>query len=239
MPKAAHDELEDFLRKSMTRFVLRNITTEAEDDQLHVGSSTDIKLPYRATTAQVGRKAPAFAKQPDAFIRLKDNGESVFPRVIFEVGFSQTYEEVMDDGRQWLVRSEGEIPLVVLIFIEEHPIPARPAVADVDMDGNDQNSDDSADSDVAMYRRLRLSCNVDDHVGPLSAFAELFRLGPAGVFRVGARIVSPHPSFCPAVLIGIEYHLPTGHHSPCPSGPYPAEYHGSLARCGGWSRAGL
>lgn len=192
MPKAAHDELEDFIHKSMSRFYRRNIITEAEEDQLHIGSSRDMPLPGRSSTAKLGRKAPAFAKQPDAFIGLKDNGETIFPRVVFEVAFSQSYDEVLDDVKQWLVRSEGGIPLVVLLYIEEHPIPAGAAADDHDDNkDDDQHSDDSVDSDVAMYQRLRNSCNVDHLVGPLSAFAELYRIGPAGVYRVGERIVSP------------------------------------------------
>lgn len=200
MPKAVHGELEDFVCKSMSRFCRRNIITEAEEDQLQIGFSKDMPLPGRASTVKLGRKAPAFAKQPDAFIGLKDNGETIFPRVVFEVAFSQSYDEVLDDVKQWLVRSEGGIPLVVLLYIEEHPIPASTAVHDDgDDDNDDQESDDSVDSDVAMYKRLRDSCNVDHLVGPLSAFAELYRIGPAGVYRVGTRIVSP--PFPPRIFV--------------------------------------
>lgn len=201
MPKAAHDELEDFIHKSMSRFYRRNIITESEEDQLHIGSSRDMPLPGRASTATLGRKAPAFAKQPDAFIGLKDNGETIFPRVVFEVAFSQTYDEVLDDVKQWLVRSEGGIPLVVLVYIEEHPIPASAAAHDGDNDDDetDQQSDNSVDSDVAMYQRLRNSCKVDHLVGPLSAFVEVYRIGPAGVYRVGARIVSLY--FPPCIFV--------------------------------------
>lgn len=88
MQKSPHNPLEDFLTKRMSHFARRNVITEAEDDELQLGFGTDMILPYQATTAQHGRKAPAFAKQPDAFFALNDNGESVFPRVVFEVGFS-------------------------------------------------------------------------------------------------------------------------------------------------------
>lgn len=193
MPKAAHNEFENFFTKSMIR--IGRQLTDAELDQLQFGYGRDHNLPFHATTPQLGRKAPAVAKQPDTFIALHNDGRILFPRVVFEVGFSQSYAEVLDDVHQWLVRSEGRIPLAVLIFIEEHEILAAP-----DGEENDQHSDDSEDSDVAMYERLRDSCDVDRYVGPLSGFAELYRLGPAGVYRVGARIVSPHPlsTPCPA-----------------------------------------
>lgn len=185
MPKAAHNEFEDFFTKSMIR-ISRNVITEAELDQLHFGFGTDHNLPFHATTPHLGRKATAFAKQPDAFIGLNDDGTILFPRVVFEVGFSQSYAEVLDDVHQWLVRSEGRILVAVLIYIEEHEIAAPP-----DGEVDDQHSDDSEASNVAMYERLRDSCDVDRYVGPLSGFAELYRLGPAGVYRDGGRIVSP------------------------------------------------
>ncbi|KAL0638039.1 hypothetical protein Q9L58_002975 [Maublancomyces gigas] len=194
VPEAAHTELEDFLTTTLMDLRHANIITKAEQEQLHIGFSREFSLPYRETT----RKAPAFAKQPDAFIGLKDRSKCFFPRVIFEVDFSQSYEEVLDDTRQWLVRSAGGVRLVVLIYIEEHPIPALR-----DDDDDDQHSDDSTDSDVAMYQRFYNSCNVDNHVGPLSAFAELYRLGGAGIYRVGARIniISP-PSVSPPAPAG-------------------------------------
>lgn len=223
MPKAGHDEFEDFFTKTMIR-VSRNVITEAELDQLHFGFGRNLNLPFHTTTAHVGRKAPAFAKQPDAFIGLNDDGRVLFPRVVFEVGFSQSYTELLDDVHQWLVRSEGRIPLVVLIHIEEHDITAPP-----DSEDEDQHSDDSEASDVAMYERLRSSCDVDRYVGPLSGFAELYRLGTMGVYRVGARIVSRSSLSHRVTLTSVEYHLVPRHHSPCARGPYPAVDHGPAA----------
>ncbi|KAL0630602.1 hypothetical protein Q9L58_010549 [Maublancomyces gigas] len=152
MPKAGHNALEGFLNKRMIHFALRKIITEEETDQIQLGFGTDMILPYHTTTRQLGRKAPAIAKQPDAFFAIDDNGKSVFPRVVFEVRFSQSYAEVLDDVHQWLVHSEGRIPLVVLIYIEEHPIADCP-------DDAEPQSDDSADSNASMYQRLRDSCH--------------------------------------------------------------------------------
>lgn len=190
MPKAVHNALEGFLFKVMTRLRCQNVITEAEEDQLEFGFGTDINLLYRDTTAQLGRKAPATAKQPDASISLFSGVGSQVPRVVFEVGFSQSYDQVFNDVRQWLERSEGAIPVAILIFIEEHPI-ASPSDDNTDDDDNAQHSDDSEASNMSLYRRLSSSCDVDQYVGPISAFAELFRISPAGVYRDGARTVSP------------------------------------------------
>lgn len=201
MPAGAHNELEYFIHSCLTLLLYHRFIDLAEYKQIDVGWSSAFILPGRATTPQIGRKPPAVAKVPDCYIGLRDKGESWFPRVVFEVGFSQSYEEVRDDAYQWLVRSDGGIPLVVLIKIEEHPIPAPPP-------DDDPQSDDSADSDVAIYRRLRAACDVDSLVGPISAFAELYRYGPAGVYLDGDRIVStPPPSFaCSADTSRISSH---------------------------------
>lgn len=50
-------------------------------------------------------------KQADAaisFINEQDPGKSDrFPRIVFEVAFSQSYETLLEDARHWLVRSSG------------------------------------------------------------------------------------------------------------------------------------
>lgn len=41
------------------------------------------------------------------------------PRVVFEVGFSETYDDLLNGTRQWLEWSGGLFKLVVLINIDE------------------------------------------------------------------------------------------------------------------------
>lgn len=136
MPKGARDELLNFLSNSITRPCLRKTITEAEYEQIHLGFSRDISLPFRAAARRLGRGAPALAKQPDAFLGLQDHTQDLFPRVIFQVGFSHSYAKIPDDTKQLLVRSTGGVPLVVLTFIDEHPIPGSP-----NSDDDDQYSD--------------------------------------------------------------------------------------------------
>lgn len=100
---------------------------------------------------------------------------------------------MLSDAHQRLERPKGLIPLVILIHIEEHDIPALqqpPALAN--RQEPDEVSDTLADSDPGSYKRLHINCDVDRYVGPLSAFAELYRYThPQGVYMVGGRIVSP------------------------------------------------
>lgn len=45
-----------------------------------------------------------------------------FPRVVFEVGFSQSYESLKESAREWLLRGQGLVKLVVVIkLIEGRP----------------------------------------------------------------------------------------------------------------------
>lgn len=45
-----------------------------------------------------------------------------FPRVVFEVGFSQSYESLQEGAHEWLLRGQGSVKLVVMIKLEEKPI---------------------------------------------------------------------------------------------------------------------
>ncbi|KAL0631021.1 hypothetical protein Q9L58_010123 [Maublancomyces gigas] len=113
-----------------------------------------------------GAKVPRFVKQPDAYFAVRDGGMSVFPLVVFEVAFSQSYEEVRADVYQCLERTDGAVQLALLFAITEHPI-VRPA-------GHDSATSDSHASSPGSYRHLRATFAGDEYVGALSAFAEVY-----------------------------------------------------------------
>jgi hypothetical protein len=66
-----------------------------------------------------GKKRQAWTKFPDAIILFREPGGRSFPRVVFEVGFSESYDDLRNDVFQWLERSGGHIKLAVLVKIEE------------------------------------------------------------------------------------------------------------------------
>lgn len=184
MPRPIHNALEDFVTKTISRLARRGTITEAEEDLIEFGYATDVSLPFRNLTPTIGRKVPGFVKQPDAYFAVRDGGMSVFPRVVFEVAFSESYDEVRADVHQWLERTHGAVQLALLFAITEHPI-VSPA-------GHDSAASDSDASSPESYRRLRATCDVDEYVGALSAFAEVYRFDSAngGVYQVGTRTVS-------------------------------------------------
>lgn len=47
----------------------------------------------------------------------------MFPRVVFEVAFSQKHDPVTEDARDWLIRPQGFVKLVIVIKVTEGSIP--------------------------------------------------------------------------------------------------------------------
>lgn len=131
----------------------RGTITKAEEDLIEFGYATNISLPFRNLTPQVGQKVPGFVKQPDAYFAVRDGGRSMFPRVVFEVAFSHSYVEVRADVDQCLERTHGAVQLALLFAITEHPI-VGPA-------GHDSTTSDSDTSSPESYRHLHATCDDD------------------------------------------------------------------------------
>lgn len=90
-------------------------------------SGTDVLLFANPATSIItgrGKNVNGVYKQPDAAFKFAGNhgaARNGFPRVVFEVAFSQTYESVLEDARQWLVRAKGAIKLCVIVKLYEQP----------------------------------------------------------------------------------------------------------------------
>ncbi|CEL02792.1 hypothetical protein ASPCAL03955 [Aspergillus calidoustus] len=66
------------------------------------------------------RKAQAVTKCPDSAVVFGNKRvEPLIPTVVVEVGFSQSYEDLVLDARQWLLRSTRPPNVVILVKIEE------------------------------------------------------------------------------------------------------------------------
>lgn len=95
-----------------------------------ISSGTDVQLPNMPSYARDGSKTPGGTamKQPDvAFYHIDKTVQpwcrDSFPRVVFEIGFSQKHATVTKDAKDWLIRSNGFVKLVVAIKLTEGPIP--------------------------------------------------------------------------------------------------------------------
>lgn len=207
MPTPLHNGIIPTVGKIERRFVTSGFLTSNElEDHVAHDFGTDVILPSLGLR---GKKRTA-KKQPDAaFYYIDRSGTSperdLFPRLVFEVAFSQSYDSVIEDARQWLVRSGGAVQLVVVVKLEEGVHPN--AVVDVqevrkkDREQRDivrteggeiQDSGDSDDDDDTGtssnyssefstpegYQRWKTECNPDDWVGPITGFLELYRYNP-------------------------------------------------------------
>jgi hypothetical protein len=60
-----------------------------------------------------------WTKFPDATIPFGDPESKPSPSVVFEVRFTESYDDLVNNARQWLQKSGGEVRLVILVNIEE------------------------------------------------------------------------------------------------------------------------
>jgi hypothetical protein len=132
------------------------------------------------------KKLHAWTKFPDAIITFGDIDSEPRPSIIFEVGFTERYDDLVSDAWQWLTKSKGKVRLVVLVDVKED-IQSRTArkksnkarrriKALMKRFGNAQAKDRSgidydadATSDDEMYENLKSAIAVEDWVGPIQA----------------------------------------------------------------------
>jgi hypothetical protein len=140
----------------------------------------------------VQKKTPGYNKTPDLAIYFKKPRERLLT-VVFEVGFAETYADLLGDAKQWLVRKSDEVNIAVIIDIKED----KQALLKVEMTpesqerlrrlvtefGNEEarlrdgiDSQPDVDSDNEMYRDIKSIINVDDWVGSLSASLQIWEL---------------------------------------------------------------
>ncbi|KAL0631344.1 hypothetical protein Q9L58_009790 [Maublancomyces gigas] len=173
------------------------LTVREVDHHVRMHGSMDCALPTRtrrSSSSDTPRKKQPSIKQPDAAFYYLDRSrgfpvKDAFPSIIFEVAFSQTYDSVVDAARQWIIRSEGQIKLAVVIKLTEGPI-----IPSDNADDSDASSDEekygSEFSCADAYNDFNLHCSPAVWVGPLDGFLELFRYDPVlkTVYQEGARI---------------------------------------------------
>jgi hypothetical protein len=68
---------------------------------------------------------PTREKVPDAGLKVNRVGDAnVYPRLVVEVGYSESEAELKDDAWDWLCRSSGEVQSVMLVKFRA-PDPAK------------------------------------------------------------------------------------------------------------------
>ena len=159
------------------------------------------------------KKPQAWTKFPDAAIVFRDQKFDPLPSVVFEVGFTESYNDLVGDTTQWLQRSGGEVRLVVLVNIKED-IQTRRArqISDEvrrrvreliktfgtakakDREGIDHDDSD-VESDAEIYCNIQSAVVVEDWVGPITATLEVWHMANNTSKLRQPPIVSPHYCF--------------------------------------------
>lgn len=126
MPGSVHNALVPYLGDSKEGIQSTQPTmTTTERRAIMFTPGSDVAL-FRNTPSSVitgrGKHSSGIFKALDAaftFMVSRGAGRTGFPRIVLEVAFSQAYESVLEDTRQWLVRSHGAIKLCVIVKLEE------------------------------------------------------------------------------------------------------------------------
>lgn len=160
--------------------------TDAECRLLSIRSGTDSLLPSgnaRRRTPYGSRKPIGIKKQADVSFVY---GEAAFPSWVWEVGFTESYIDLLEDARQWLEKSGGRVRLVTIVKLEEGKLTAKSAGGamweedpPVEEEEEEEEESDQFGSDPASYDDLRTTCKADDWVGPITGFLEMWRYDKA------------------------------------------------------------
>lgn len=142
-----------------------------------------------------GNRMQAWRKIPDYCFEFEDPAtEDVLLTVVFEVGFTEKYGDLLGDMRQWLSKTD-DVQLVVIVNIDEahrdrnvrwETESCKKCVKDLlrcfgNKKGEAKHAPEEGDHDVesddTMYKQIRAIIKVEDWVGEMRAFVELWERG--------------------------------------------------------------
>ncbi|KAE8369754.1 hypothetical protein BDV27DRAFT_152833 [Aspergillus caelatus] len=191
MPRPIHGTVTDLVSQFLMKAVRTNFITE--DEQGCISSSTEGILLSRTQTHTPGKKHQGWIKYPEITILFRELDGRSLPRVVFEVGFNESYDDLQNDARQWLIRSRGLVRLVLLVRIDEdvrqlqvyrNTSCFRSRVNElVAKYGNDLGKiragiecEGSEDSDAEMYEDIGSKIRATDWVGRITVSLEVWEM---------------------------------------------------------------
>jgi hypothetical protein len=141
------------------------------------------------------RKPIARIKYPDSTVFFGNPDSKPIPRIVFEVGLSQPYEDLVSDAKQWLERSGGGVKVVMIVDIREARIRRTDDTKErikslVAVYGNDMDVDvPDSESTAGLYEEVEHLVRVEDWVGEMEAVLEVWQFSN-DKFAKRQRIVS-------------------------------------------------
>ncbi|KAL2815609.1 hypothetical protein BDW59DRAFT_166756 [Aspergillus cavernicola] len=138
----------------------------------------------------------SWTKYPDALLMFGERPDAFkIPRIVFEVGFTETYDDLLNDMRQWFENAVSPVAVVVLVKIEEDlrelrkhrrsdGVRSEPRRLLIDYGDELAHSKhgieldcDFSGSPIPGLRNIPMSdITVGDWVGPLKIFLELWEM---------------------------------------------------------------
>jgi hypothetical protein len=118
MARPLHDSVIRFASQFLTGSILNNFLTFQESEMIQLSTGQQI---LAGKVGDTKKKAEAWTKFPDASYIFQHPDPTTYdtPTVIFEVGFTESYEDLLSDMRQWITKSQGSVQLVILVNIKE------------------------------------------------------------------------------------------------------------------------
>lgn len=158
---------------------------------------------------KLGEKPAAWTKHPDNLIYFNDiEAEEQFLQIVVEIGFSESYHDLVRDASQWLLRSGGETKVVIIAKIDEDKRQraihqkteqftcTRDMLVTKYGDAMSQEAydiEETADgiqnSSPALYKAVKSEVIASDWVGQISVYLEVWELRDGYPALRGPRIV--------------------------------------------------
>jgi len=203
MPTAVDDIITDFFYHQMADWLNDGFVTQEIQKQIRF-MPPSARLPRRHS-----RKNLSWKKEPNFVLGF---GKLGIPRLVVEVGFSQSKKDLIDDAVEWLLR-ERRLMVVILVDINEDN---RALTQTQNSDGfhsrvqslqnrygnGSEDSDGESESGQTLYDNIDRAIVDGDWVGPLRASLEVWSRNDEGVPTCREAVtVLPTPSGDPTVKI--------------------------------------
>ncbi|RPA95742.1 hypothetical protein L873DRAFT_1812523 [Choiromyces venosus 120613-1] len=112
MPTPTHDSLQIYFTQNVLCSLVERFGSSQAMSMVSVGSGTKF-------SGFTGDWSGSSEKLPDAYIQLPDGN---FPTVVCEAGWAEAHEELMQDARLWLLHTNGQTRIVIVLsFTENNP----------------------------------------------------------------------------------------------------------------------
>ena len=115
-------------------------------------------------------------KEPDVLFKYKGQDHKVLYTAVVEIGFAETYKELIDDVKLW-IEGNRDMRTVILIKVEENPRYYSPTSKLEDDEVKDLGFPDARDLDTSMV----ILKDPNNSFGPLQ-INNLVWVGKMGVF---------------------------------------------------------